>query len=114
MVIEFFEFWGWVFTCDLRTSPAQPGTFPALHPLPSLSEPTSTAEARPLWDSPRLWSSLWPDKAGFPLIFLGDLGGLMKPGWAADELSIWGHDPVAFGTGLQGNCGPMPKPGATG
>lgn len=30
----------------------------------------------------------------------------MKPGWAADELSIWGHDPVVSGTRLQGNCVP--------
>lgn len=96
------------------SSLAQLGMVPALRPLPSLSELTCTAEAHALGDGPRLWSGLWPDKAGFPLIFPGDPGGPVKPGWAADELGIWGHDPMAFGTGLQGNCGPMPMPGAAG
>ena len=34
---------------------------------------------------PGLLSNLWMDKDGFPLIFLGDLGGLMKPSWARGQ-----------------------------
>lgn len=114
MDIEFSEFWGGVFT-SVTSGPPRPGLFPGLHPLSSLSGPTSTEEPVPWWDSPCLWGNLWPDKAGFSLIFLGDLGGLMKPGWGADELSIWGHDPMWH---LEQDCKetvpPMPEPGATG
>lgn len=42
-----------------------------------------------------LLSNLWLDKDGFSLIFLGDLGLLVKPSWASRLGSIWVHDSMS-------------------
>lgn len=76
----------------LQPRPLSPGVARPRSPVPNPSRLPALPRANqraglplPGGTVPSLLSNGWMDKDGFPLIFLGDLGALIKPSWACGQ-----------------------------